>query len=158
VIKASIPHGAQFAAICMSEFTVAAIAQQLSGGFTVRGRYQPWAIALNKAGPVLAEFARPVLYLSREEMGQTASLPSPLRDRRVESVPGQPGSDWSHEREWRICWGDDVANPGLNLIPGTVCSIIVGRSGWTPSGRGYHPTPIPRWLWTGRGLVDDGHI
>ena len=159
-IKAAVPHGAQFPAVCMSEFTLPAIEHQLRSGFTSRGPYQPWAVVLNKTGPIMVEHARPVLYLSYAEMMATNGLSPALKDRRVQSVPGERENDWTHEREWRMCWGADVERAGIRLdLPGTLRAIIVGRSGWTPHARSLHPTtPIPRWLWTGASLVTDGEI
>ena len=158
VLKASRPHGAAFPAICMSELTQLAIEKQLRSGFTWKGPYAPWGLVLAKTAPEVASHARPVLYLSPDEMAATNALPPRLLDRRVESVPGVRNNDWTHEREWRICWGVDVENAGIALVPGTICFVIVGRSGWMPEGRGYHPSPIPRWLWNGAAIVDDGVI
>lgn len=158
VIRAAVPHGAQFPAVCMSELTIPAIEEQLRSGFTSRGPYQPWAVVLSKTGPMMVGHARPVMYLSYDEMVGTNGLPPQLRDRRVQSVPGERNNDWTHEREWRMCWGVNAEGAGILLIPGVVWFVIVGRSGWMPAGRGLHSTPIPRWLWTGRSLVPDGEI
>ncbi|MFE3681583.1 hypothetical protein [Streptomyces griseus] len=81
---------------------------------------------------LIAAGARPVLYLSREEMQQTRQLPTSLRNRRVRYDPGF--SDWLHEREWRLCF-EPEQTPELAITPQLVVGVIVGRQGWMPPPR-----------------------
>ncbi|WP_226653005.1 hypothetical protein [Streptomyces hydrogenans] len=59
---------------------------------------------------LIAAGARPFLYVSREERDQMkAVLPRRTYNRCVVYEPGR--EDWLHEREWRLCFEDDV-EPG----------------------------------------------
>lgn len=131
--------------ICFSEVTEDARRAMLRDGAGPRGPYAPWGLVLDRQ-PLIAAGARPVLYLSAEEMGQTGQLPTRLRNRRVRYDPGR--SDWLHEREWRLCFetGDDPVLPlapqpvfaaggALSFTPHLVVGVIVGTQGWTPLPR-----------------------
>ena len=103
-----------------------------------RGPYAPWGLVFDRARLIEAG-ARPVLYLSSDEMARTDDLPIRLRNRRVRYDPGH--SDWLHEREWRICFGPrDI--PQLELTNGLVVGVIVGKRGWLPPGS--HRPPSSR--------------
>jgi hypothetical protein len=154
-------HGTVGPVVCFSELTFQAIQVQLATGF-VGGRkpaYEPWGLVLHK-GPLLAMGVRPVLYLSQEERDLLSSAPASLRDRMVRSVPGDPANDWTHEREWRLTFGDATPQNnipwGVPLAPATVRAVIVGVQGWQPARPYASFGPIARWLWTGSGLFDDG--
>jgi hypothetical protein len=162
LIRASVTHRTTGPVVCFSELSDIALRTQLSRGFTRRGPYQPWAVVLRK--DFLVQWgARPVWYMSSDEMESTASLPTRMRDRRVRSVPGgEP--DWLHEREWRLCldgWPGHppATEPGYYLIPGSVVAVIVGQPDWlvgvpmTPTFHG-----VPRWLSTSSGLFTDGNL
>ncbi|CAL9630135.1 hypothetical protein [Streptomyces sp. enrichment culture] len=114
--------------ICFSEVTETARRAMLRDGVGGRGAYAPWGVVLDRAQLIRAG-ARPVLYLSKEEMAQTQSLPRRLRNRRVRYDPGS--SDWLHEREWRLCF-EPEQTPELAITPELVVGVIVSRQGWMP--------------------------
>jgi hypothetical protein len=142
-----------------------------------RSPYAPWGLIFDRARLIDAG-ARPVLYLSSDEMERTDDLPIRLRNRRVRYDPGH--SDWLHEREWRICYRP-VHSPYLELDRGLVVSVIVGKRGWVPppaiiERRTFHVADgamvasgssmrirysaaadhLARWWWGGEDLVEDG--
>lgn len=57
-----------------------------------RGPYEPWALLLDREA-LIAAGARPVLYLSDEELLATDGMPARFRGRRVRY---EPGSEHSH--------------------------------------------------------------
>ncbi|MFJ6452257.1 hypothetical protein ACIQNV_37275 [Streptomyces hydrogenans] len=130
--------------ICFSEVTEDARRVMLRDGAGTRGPYAPWGLVLDRQR-LIAAGARPVLYLSGQEMSETHQLPTRLRNRRVRYDPGH--SDWLHEREWRVCFeaGDEpvlsvaprfaIEAGRLSTTPSPVVGIIVGTQGWTPPPR-----------------------
>lgn len=169
VLRPNRTFGTRGPVVCISELTVPAIGMYLSTGATWRGRYEPWAIVLDRAATVDVGF-RPIWNMSPEDLHATSNLPSYLADRRVRYIPGS--NEWLHEREWRLCWGDsgnDTTNqPGLTLS-GRLSGVITGRPQWNPSEvaksceaaipfRLTVPYPVKRLFWDGTGLVDDGEI
>ncbi|MBQ1116995.1 hypothetical protein [Streptomyces sp. C3-3] len=117
--------------VCFSEVTETARRVMLRDGVGGRGPYEPWGVVLDRA-QLISAGARPVLYLSKEEMDQTRTLPTRLRNRRVRYDPGF--SDWLHEREWRLCF-EPEQTPELAITPQLVVGVIVGRQGWMPAPR-----------------------
>lgn len=155
--------------ICFSELSWTAVSHQLTSGFTGyrRGPYAPWALGLSKEILVRDPWkARPVFYMSDGDLSHMGAAPIALQDRCVRSVPGQPNNDWTHEREWRMCRGDGPPMPantpwGFPFGTGALSWLIVGISGWEP--RAIHASirglpPVPRYLWSGAGLISDGHL
>lgn len=128
--------------ICFSEVTEDARRVMLRDGAGTRGPYAPWGLVLDRQ-QLIGSGARPVLYLSAEEMNETGELPTSLRNRRVRYDPGR--SDWLHEREWRLCFeaGDE---PVLPITPQLVVGVIVGTQGWTPPPRDVSPEEMTSGL------------
>ncbi|MFH9800460.1 hypothetical protein [Streptomyces virginiae] len=134
--------------LCFSELTEDARRVMLRDGAGPRGPYAPWGLVLDRQR-LIAAGARPVLYLSGQEMSETHQLPTRLRNRRVRYDPG--ASDWLHEREWRVCFedGDEPVLPltpqpvivggVLSFTPHLVVGVIVGTQGWTPPPRNVSP-------------------
>ncbi|WP_329332687.1 hypothetical protein OG252_51940 [Streptomyces sp. NBC_01352] len=138
VLRGSLDYWSDAPVICFSELTEDARRVMLRDGCGPRGPYEPWGLMLDRQQLIQAG-ARPVLYLSAEEMGETGQLPTRLRNRRVRYDPGS--SDWLHEREWRLCFegGDD---PVLPVTPQLVVGLIVGNQGWTPQPRSLSPSEM----------------
>lgn len=131
VLRGAPDFWADAPVICFSEVTEAARRVMLRDGNSKRGAYEPWGLVLDRQR-LIAAGARPVLYLSSEEMRQTRQLPTLLRNRRVRYDPGL--SDWLHEREWRLCF-EPGQTPELAITPELVVGVIVGRQGWMPPSR-----------------------
>ncbi|WP_331726544.1 hypothetical protein [Streptomyces sp. NBC_00280] len=130
VLRGNTDYWADLPVVCFSEATEAARRVILRDGVQ-RGLYQPWGLVFDREALIDAG-ARPVLYLSDEEMKLTRSLPPNLRNRRVRYEPGR--SDWLHEREWRLCFAEDET-PELAVTRRVVVGVIVGRRGWLPPVR-----------------------
>ncbi|MET7346356.1 hypothetical protein [Streptomyces sp. NPDC005547] len=131
VLRGARDFWADAPVLCFSEVTETARRVMLRDGVGGRGPYAPWGVVLDRQKLIQAG-ARPVLYLSREEMQQTRHLPTPLRNRRVRYDPGY--SDWLHEREWRLCF-DPEQTPELAITSQLVVGVIVGSQGWMPPSR-----------------------
>jgi hypothetical protein len=131
VLRGARDYWADAPVLCFSEATETARRAMLRDGVSGRGPYAPWGVVLNRQSLIQAG-ARPVLYLSSEEMKQTRHLPAPLRNRRVCYDPGR--SDWLHEREWRMCF-EEGETPELPITRELVVGVIVGTSGWMPPPR-----------------------
>ncbi len=177
-LRATKVFGSSYPVLCFSEPSESARRVMLRDGVvTERGPYAPWGLILDRAQLIDAG-ARPVLYLSSDEMELTDDLPTRLRNRRVRYDPGS--SDWLHEREWRICYRP-VDSPYLELTRGLVVGVIVGKRGWLPppaiiEHRTFHSVDGPmvaygssvrrrysaaadqlaRWYWDAENLVEDG--
>jgi hypothetical protein len=177
-LRATKVFGTNHPVLCFSEPSEAARRVMLRDGVVaVRGPYAPWGLVFDRSWLIDAG-ARPVLYLSSEEMNRTDDLPIPLRSRRVRYDPGQ--SDWLHEREWRICYRPRD-NPRLKLTHGLVVGVIVGERNWVPppaiTETGTQAVPVSgvtvstrrryiryseaahrlaRWWWNGEDLIEDG--
>jgi hypothetical protein len=179
-LQATRVFGASHPVLCFSEPSETARRVMLRDGVVAaRGPYAPWGLILDRAQLIDAG-ARPVLYLSGDEMKRTDDLPIRLRNRRVRYDPGR--SDWLHEREWRICYRP-VDTPQLELTRGLVVGVIVGERGWVPppaiiesARRAVHiadgtvvgsssyvrrrysaaADQLARWWWSGEDLVEDG--
>jgi hypothetical protein len=172
--------GTRHPVLCFSEPSESARRVMLRDGAVAgRGPYAPWGLVLARSRLIDAG-ARPVLYLSSQEMKLTDDLPIRLRSRRVRYDPGH--SDWLHEREWRICYRP-VDTPRLELTRGLVAGVIVGEHGWVPppaiiesatrtirvtgtaisGSSGYERVRysaaadhLARWWWDGDDLIEDG--
>ncbi|MFG3208084.1 hypothetical protein [Streptomyces sp. NPDC048192] len=131
VLRGAPDFWADAPVLCFSEATEAARRAMLRHGVGGRGPYAPWGVVLDRQRLIQAG-ARPVLYLSREEMDQTHDLPRRIRNRRVRYDPGL--SDWLHEREWRLCF-EEGETPELPLTRELVVGVIVGRQDWMPPPR-----------------------
>ena len=121
--------------VCLSEASSAALVTLFFTGVTHRGPYAPWAIMLDRAAAVANGFG-PVWHMGDDALSATDTLPAHLADRRVRYVPG--AADWLAEREWRMCWGDALINPGfVPALPlaGLATGVIVGTQGWLPPPR-----------------------
>lgn len=141
--------------LCMSELSDAALNAILLRGLNERGPYQPWGLVLHR-GPMVALGAAPVWYARTADYNATANLPTQIADRRVHSNPeGNP--DWSHEREWRICWGAvQVEYAWVRLSRDHIRAVIVAQPGWQPSPSPAWYSGVERWLWTGSALTRSG--
>ncbi|MFF9221484.1 hypothetical protein [Streptomyces viridosporus] len=128
VLRGAPDFWADAPVLCFSEATAAARRVMLRDGVGGRGPYAPWGVVLDRQKLIQAG-ARPVLYLSKEEMDQTETLPRRLRNRRVRYDPGY--SDWLHEREWWLCFKEGET-PELPVTRDPVVGVIVGRQGWMP--------------------------
>ena len=144
--------------ICFSELSTAALRGQLSNCFTGRGPYAPWGLIFNKSALISAG-ARPVWYMDDAELSATDTLPTPMRDRRVRYTPVGSGIDWTHEREWRICFGT-AANAYLALSSSLLAGVLVGTGKWLPATLpNTHPLHLAhRYLWTGAGIQFNGRL
>ncbi|MGW5609521.1 hypothetical protein ACWEWI_26195 [Streptomyces sp. NPDC003753] len=131
VLRGAQDYWADAPVICFSEATEAARRAMLRHGVGGRGPYEPWGVVLDRQRLIQAG-ARPVLYLSGEEMAQTHDLPRRMRNRRVRYDPGS--SDWLHEREWRLCF-EEGETPELPITSELVVGVIVDRQGWMPPPR-----------------------
>lgn len=179
-LRATKVFGTRHPVLCFSEPSEAARRVMLRDGVVrERGPYSPWGLVFDRAR-LIAAGARPVLYLSSDEIKQTDDLPIRLRNRRVRYDPGR--SDWLHEREWRICYRH-IDTPELELAKGLVVGVIVGERGWVPPpnviemasrtlitdkpGVNGHSRivhmrysaaadQLARWWWNGEDLIDDG--
>lgn len=164
-IRGSVPYRQSQAVVCLGEPSDAARRVLLRDGIGPRGPYEPWALQLDREA-LIAAGARPVLYLSDEELLATDGMPARFRGRRVRYEPGS--ADWLHEREWRLAFNDDVT-PDFVLTADAVSGVIVGEQGWMPpSNFDEQPLPHelfnypealdskPRWWWDGKDLVADG--
>jgi hypothetical protein len=177
-LRATKVFGSSHPVLCFSEPSEAARRLMLRDGVVAeRGPYAPWGLIFDRAQLIDAG-ARPVLYLSRDEMDRTDDLPIRLRNRRVRYDPGS--SDWLHEREWRVCYRP-VDSHYLELTPGLVVGVIVGKRDWVPppaiiERRTFHSVngamvasgssvrirysaaadQLARWYWDGEDLVEDG--
>ncbi|WP_319112321.1 hypothetical protein [Streptomyces europaeiscabiei] len=163
-IRGNIPFRQRQSVICLGEPSEAARQVLLSKGMG-RGPYEPWALLLDREALISAG-ARPVLYLSSDEMKATANMPAKFRARQVRYDPGQ--ADWLHEREWRLTYDVDET-PDFALTANAVRGVIVGEQGWLPpSNFDTQPMPDdlfnypealnekPRYWWNGTELVEDG--
>ncbi|MEU4655120.1 hypothetical protein AB0G32_14470 [Streptomyces sp. NPDC023723] len=131
VLRGAPDFWADAPVLCFSEATAAARRAMLRDGVGGRGPYAPWGVVLDRQ-KLIQDGARPVLYLSKEEMDQTRHLPRRMRNRRVRYDPGS--SDWLHEREWRLCF-EEGETPELPVTRDLVVGVIVGTSGWMPPPR-----------------------
>jgi hypothetical protein len=138
VLRGAPDFWANAPVLCFSEATEAARRAMLRDGVGGRGPYAPWGVVLDRQKLIQAG-ARPVLYLSNEEMQQTRHLPTPLRNRRVRYDPGR--SDWLHEREWRLCF-EEGETPELPITRDLVVGVIVGTPGWMPPPRIAEPAEV----------------
>jgi hypothetical protein len=157
--------------VCLSEASAPALTTLFLTGVTWRGPYAPWALLLGRQALIDAG-ARPVWYMSDDELDATAHLPARMRDRRVRYEPGK-NSDWLAEREWRLCWGDYPLSSNhypVHPLTGLLTAVIVGTPGWCPPPLEFGPDVghqpqlafataahgARRLLWTGAELRDDG--
>lgn len=110
--------------VCFSELSAVAVERQLVEGFTRRGPYEPYGVIITKLAAFQAG-ARPAWYLTDSEWEATNGLPlsRSFKDRRVKSEPGGP-VDWTHEREWRICFDSPRGEPHWQLPVGSVAGVI----------------------------------
>ncbi|GHG35380.1 hypothetical protein [Streptomyces hydrogenans] len=130
-LRGAAPFGLDAPVLCFSEATEEARRVILRDG-AGWGPYESWGLVLHRQ-QLIAAGARPVLYVSREERDQMkAVLPRRTYNRCVVYEPGR--EDWLHEREWRLCFEDDV-EPVLPITPQLVAGVIVGTQGWTPQPR-----------------------
>ncbi len=133
---------AGFPCVCFTETpvfeTTAYFAPSAAGG---QPRYEPYGIAVRKDW-LFAPGGRPVIYQSNPEFD---FLPPQLAWRHCRYEPGS--SDFTWEREWRIC-GDLGLDPSetivvaptyeeaaelLQLSPDTeVIGVVDGSPDWTP--------------------------
>ncbi|MEE1736166.1 hypothetical protein PUR49_06530 [Streptomyces sp. BE147] len=164
-VRGNTPYRGRHEVICLGEPSEAARRFLFREGIKPRGPYAPWAILLNREA-LIAAGARPVLYLSGEEMDATNDMPASFRARRVRYEPGR--ADWLHEREWRLCF-QEGQTPDFQLTADVVAGVIVGEQGWLPPSN-FNEQPIPddlfnypkaldrkpRWWWNGQDLVEDG--
>ncbi|MFF9100029.1 hypothetical protein ACF1AU_05475 [Streptomyces rubrogriseus] len=131
VLRGARDYWADAPVLCVSEVTETARRAMLRDGVGGRGPYEPWGVVLDRQKLIQAG-ARPVLYLSKEEMDQTEMLPRRLRNRRVRYDPGY--SDWLHEREWRLCF-EEGQIPEVAVTRELVVGVIVGTPNWLPPPR-----------------------
>ncbi|MGM9349778.1 hypothetical protein [Streptomyces salinarius] len=131
VLRGARDFWADAPVLCFSEATETARRAMLCDGVGSRGPYEPWGVVLDRQKLIQAG-ARPVLYLSKEELDQTETLLRRLRNRRVRYDPGY--SDWLHEREWRLCF-EEGQTPELAVTREFVVGIIVGAPNWLPPPR-----------------------
>lgn len=111
--------------VCFSELSTEAVDQQMIRGFTYRGPYDPYGLIIRKHYAIAAG-ARQVWYVADDdEWDSTSCLPEALLDRRVLSLPGS-GTDWTHEREWRMQIASLATEPAWDLPIGAVAGIITG--------------------------------
>lgn len=144
-------YGTSWPVVCFSEVSLQAIATLFTTGVTFRGPYAPWALLFWR-DPMLERGVRPIWPMSYEQIAATDNMSPSMRDFRVAFVPGQV--DWSHEREWRYCWGDRPVT-GCQL-PGVLAAVVTPVPGWVPpTGPGWF-AGAGRWLWTGSSVIYNG--
>lgn len=159
--------------VCVSEATDAALTAMLKDGVSDRGQYPPWGVLLSRTASV-EHGARPAIHASHREqlrwrIGKNLKAEDELTEGRFVSY-APPGIDWTHEREWRFCFGRGEAEPEVKL-DGLVVGVITGRRDWYPppltarfgaSGtrRKYAGCcqNLPRFVWTNDELVPDGRF
>ncbi|MFD0020613.1 hypothetical protein [Streptomyces sp. NPDC058382] len=129
--------------ICLGEPSETARRFLCREGIAPRGPYVPWAILLNREALIAAD-ARPVPYLSGEEMDATNDLSATFRARRVRYERGR--ADWLHEREWRLCF-QEGRTPDFQLTAAVVAGVIVGEQGWLPLSN-FDEQPMPDQLFS----------
>ncbi|GHI26949.1 hypothetical protein Shyd_83200 [Streptomyces hydrogenans] len=131
-LRGAAPFGLDAPVLCFSEATEEARRVILRDG-AGWGPYESWGLVLHRQ-QLIAAGARPVLYVSREERDQMkAVLPRRTYNRCVVYEPGR--EDWLHEREWRLCFEDDVEPCAAHQRRSSSPASIVGTQGWTPRPR-----------------------
>lgn len=145
-------------------------------GVSARGRYEPWAVVVSRAPLIRYAKARPVLPMTRLEMGWINEMPPAFRSRAIRYEP-DIGIDWLHEREWRVC-GKSAEDEVITLpLAPYMIAVIVGEPKWMPLPQFRPGTPQgapgtrvdidtlefadvidkrARLLWDGQTLVPDG--
>ncbi|MDO8149163.1 hypothetical protein Q6350_12055 [Isoptericola sp. b515] len=158
--------------VCASDISPAELRWAFHQGLNTRGRYEPWAVVLDRTAMWQAGM-RPVLYVEDEMENQFRQSTGEIRGPEwaalvVRTSLGQTGrSDWTHEREWRYCFQGDSTNPSLDIRT-AVKAVVTGTRGWKPNRTSvfdpevnltYSPNySFERWFWNGSRLVKDGTV
>jgi hypothetical protein len=168
-----VPGSGASRVICASDISAAELVTAFACGLNTRGALEPWALVLDREA-MWALGMRPVVYadLDMELVHKRAlvSAKGPGWDGlvvRTEIRPGPSRTDWTHEREWRMCF-DGEAEIASTPIERAVRAVIVGQSQWTPArpveampevALTYSPNfQAVRWFWNGETLTHDGCI
>lgn len=142
--------------LCMSDISRADLVAAFRSGLNARGRYEPWALVLNRELMFHAG-ARPVIYADQHDAAvirKALADDSPRREAMVQRLdPVVYRKDWVHEREWRWI----PAGPDGLAVWNYLDAVITGSPGWQPQGVSSRQEAalVKRWWWCGE-LIDDG--
>lgn len=165
-----------------SDVSAAELVNAFAGGLNSNGACEPWALVVRRdllwdAG------VRPVLYVDQDEASDFQVAVGRIRGQAWQSLvqptrltwtPSTSKRDWTHEREWRMCWSSDEPAPALDISSAAV-AVVVGESGWSPDRAWPNDEPLTppyaatrhtlqytvmRWLYRAQtqDLVDDGRL